>query len=195
MPVDAEIIEGEAAVNEALLTGESAPVNKQVGDTLFAGTVVTDDALVARVVRPVEEGRLAHITQLVEETLNTKPPIQRMADKASAYFAFGIIIAAMLTFLGWWLVGKSPSEALLIAVAVLVVACPCALGLATPLAVAVSLGRTSRSGILVRNPAALETAATVQRLVFDKTGTLTHGQLTVTEAIVAAGSCHDRGRN
>ncbi len=184
-PVDAEVIEGEAAVNEALLTGESTPVNKMVGDVLFAGTVVTDDALVARVVRPVAEGRLARITQLVEETLNTKPPIQRMADRAAAYFAFGIIGVAVLTFLGWMLVGKPSSEALLIAVAVLVVACPCALGLATPLALAIALGRTSRIGILVRNPAALETAATVQRIAFDKTGTLTNGQLTVTQAVVA----------
>jgi heavy metal translocating P-type ATPase len=186
VPADAELIEGQAAVDESLLTGESAPVNKGPGDNLFAGTVVSDEALVARVTRPAEEGRLAQIAHLVEQTLNTKPPIQRLADRASAYFAFGILGAALLTFGGWWLLaGKPPDRALLTAVAVLVVACPCALGLATPLALAITLGRTSREGILVRNPVALETAATVVRIVLDKTGTLTQGKLSVTATAVA----------
>jgi heavy metal translocating P-type ATPase len=185
VPADAAVIEGQAAVDESLLTGESAPVNKGPDDGLFAGTVVTDEALVARVTRRVEEGRLAHITHLVEQTLNTKPPIQRLADRASAYFAFGILGAAMLTFAGWWLLaGNPPAQALLTSVAVLVVACPCALGLATPLALAITLGRTSREGILVRNPAALETAATVGRIILDKTGTLTQGKLSVTATAV-----------
>jgi heavy metal translocating P-type ATPase len=192
VPADASVIEGEATVDESLLTGESAPVNKGPGDDLFAGTVVTDEALVARVTRPVEEGRLAQITHLVEKTLDTKPPIQRLADRASAYFAFGILGAAVLTFAGWWLVaGRPPAQALLTAVAVLVVACPCALGLATPLALALTLGRTSREGILVRNPVALETAATVGRIVLDKTGTLTQGKLSVTATVVDEG----RGRS
>jgi heavy metal translocating P-type ATPase len=192
VPADADVIEGEAAVDESLLTGESAPVNKGPGDSLFAGTVVTDEALVARVTRPAAEGRLAQIAQLVEQTLNTKPPIQRLADKASAYFAFGILGAAVLTFAGWWLLaGKPPSQALLTAVAVLVVACPCALGLATPLALAITLGRTSREGILVRNPVALETAAAVSRIVLDKTGTLTQGKLSVTGTAVPDGSGRD----
>ncbi|MGD8625768.1 MAG: cation-translocating P-type ATPase [Anaerolineae bacterium] len=186
VPSDAEVIEGEAAVEESLLTGESAPADKGPGDSLFAGTVVTDEALVAHVTRPAEAGRLAQIAHLVEQTLNTKPPIQRLADRASAYFAFGILGAAVLTFGGWWLLaGETPAQALLTAVAVLVVACPCALGLATPLALAITLGRTSREGILVRNPVALETAATVGRIVLDKTGTLTQGKLSVTTAVVA----------
>ncbi len=189
VPADASVIEGEAAVDESLLTGESAPVNRGPGDSLFAGTVVTDEVLVARVNRLAEEGRLAQITDLVEQTLNTKPPIQRLADRASAYFAFGILGAALLTFSGWWLLaGQPPAQALLTAVAVLVVACPCALGLATPLALAITLGRTSREGILVRNPVALETAATVERIVLDKTGTLTQGKLSVMATAVPDGS-------
>jgi heavy metal translocating P-type ATPase len=125
----------------------------------------------------------------VEDTLNTKPPIQRLADRASAYFAFGILGAAVLTFAGWWLVAGEPAaQALLTSVAVLVVACPCALGLATPLALAITLGRTSREGILVRNPVALETASTVGRIVLDKTGTLTQGKLSVTATVVPDGS-------
>jgi hypothetical protein len=114
LPADAVVIEGEATVDESLLTGESAPVNKRAGDELFAGTVVTDEALVANVTRPADEGRLAEITRLVEQTLNTKPRIQRLADKASAVLALGIIGAALLTFSGWWLLGnKPPDEALL----------------------------------------------------------------------------------
>ncbi len=188
VPADAQIMQGEAALDEALLTGEATPVNKGPGAEIFAGAVVSDEALVAEVTRPVEDGRLAQITRMVEHTLDAKPPIQRLADKASAYFAFGILAVAVATFFGWRLAGVATSQALLAAVAVLVVACPCALGLATPLALAIALGRTSRAGVLVRNPVALETAATVRRIVFDKTGTLTRGRLSVVEAVPAPGA-------
>jgi heavy metal translocating P-type ATPase len=184
VPADAEILEGEGTADQSLLTGESVPVDKVPGDTLFAGTVVTDAALTALVARPVKETRLAHITQLVEETLSTKPPIQRLADRAAAIFAVCILGMAVLTAFGWWASGHSPARALLTAVAVLVVACPCALGLATPLALAITLGRAARAGVLVRNPVALETAARIQRVVFDKTGTLTQGRMAVTATAV-----------
>lgn len=185
VPADARVVENEAAADEALLTGESRPVEKEQGDPVYAGTIVTDNALVCEVTEPPGGTRLAHITHVVEETLNTKPPIQRLADRVARYFALGIVTVAILTFLGWWITGTPPSQALLTGVAVLVVACPCALGLATPLALAIALGRTSRAGILVRNPVALETAATVERIVFDKTGALTQGKLTLTETAVA----------
>jgi heavy metal translocating P-type ATPase len=185
VPADAEILEGEGALDESLLTGESAPVDKSPGQAIYAGTVVADAALVARVTQPPQRTRLAQITRLVDQTLAAKPPIQRLADRASTYFAFGIVSVAAVTALGWWLAGHPPAQALLAAVAVLVVACPCALGLATPLALAVSLGRTTRAGILVRNPVALETAVQIQRVVFDKTGTLTRGRMAVGEAVVS----------
>jgi heavy metal translocating P-type ATPase len=188
VPADATIQEGEAAVEEALLTGESSPVNKGPSDTIYAGTIVTDNAVTGQVTRAVQETRLAQITRIVEETLSNRPPIQRLADTASRYFAIGIVSAAALTFLGWWITGAPASTALLTAVAVLVVACPCALGLATPLALAIVLGRTSQAGILVRNPAALETAATVKRIVLDKTGTLTLGKLKVVEVLASPSS-------
>jgi heavy metal translocating P-type ATPase len=185
VPSDGEIVEGRAALDESLLTGESAPVEKGPGDTIFAGTVVTDAALTCRVTHPAQATRLAHITQLVEQTLAAKPPMQRLADKAAACFAVGIVCAAVIAFLGWWLVAGRPiSQALLAGVAVLVVACPCALGLATPLALTVTLGRAARAGILVRNPVALETAATIRRIVFDKTGTLTQGRMAVVATAV-----------
>ncbi|MCB8920176.1 MAG: heavy metal translocating P-type ATPase [Ardenticatenaceae bacterium] len=184
VPADGEIVAGEAAVNEALLTGESVPVNKRLGDAIFAGTVVVDTAVTARVMQPPTSARLAQITRLVEQTLSAKPPIQRLADRASAYFALGILGAALLTAVGWLAAGYPLSRALLTAVAVLVVACPCALGLATPLALTVALGRTTQAGILVRNPAALETAAAINRIAFDKTGTLTQGEMAVVAAQV-----------
>ncbi len=193
VPADAQIVEGEGALNEALLTGESLPVSKGPGDEVHAGTLLTDAALQARVLRPVGETRLAGITRLVEQTLAAKPPIQRLADRASAYFAFGIIGASILTAAGWLLTGHDANAALLAAVAVLVVACPCALGLATPLAVAVALGRAAGEGILLRNPAVLETAARIDRIVLDKTGTLTRGEMTVAGVEVAPGSSLDGG--
>lgn len=192
VPADADILEGQAAIDEALLTGESTPDSKGPGDQVFAGTVVTDNALVCRVENPVQETRLAQITRLVDQTLATKPPVQRLADRASTYFALGIIAVAVLAGLGHWLAGQTPSGALLTVVAVLVVACPCALGLATPLAMTVTLGRTTQAGILVRNVAALETASRMNRIVLDKTGTLTQGRLTVVAVEVDQGSeCAD----
>jgi heavy metal translocating P-type ATPase len=185
VPVDAMIEEGEAALNEAMLTGESIPVNKGPGEEIYAGTLVSDEAIIARTLKSSTDTRLSQISKLVDETLSTKPPIQRLVDRASTYFAVGIILTAVLTLLGWWLVTASFSESILTAVAVLVVACPCALGLATPLALAVTLGRTTKVGVLLRNPIVLETAAKLQRLVFDKTGTLTKGEMSVV-AVVAA---------
>jgi heavy metal translocating P-type ATPase len=186
VPVDAIILDGHAALDESLLTGESIPVSKEAGDTVFAGSVVTDAPLTGRVLKPIQDTRLAHITRLVEQTLASKPPIQRLADQASAYFAAGILAASVLTVLMWSVSGYALSRALLAGIAVLVVACPCALGLATPLALTVTLGRTTRAGILVRNAAALETAATIQRMVFDKTGTLTQGKMAVTRVVADA---------
>ncbi|MCB2202657.1 cation-translocating P-type ATPase [bacterium] len=184
VPADAVVTENNASVDESLLTGESRPVHKAPGDLIFAGTIVADSALIGKVKQTGEATRLGQITQVVEHTLNQKPPIQRLADKASKFFAFGILGVAILTFFGWLLTGSSPSQALLNAVAVLVVACPCALGLATPLALAITLGKTAQNGILVRNPTAMELAAKVDRFVFDKTGTLTKGQLSVVDVAV-----------
>jgi P-type Cu+ transporter len=181
VPADATVTGGTGAADEALLTGESAAAPKRAGDMLWAGTVLREGPLTATVERPVDSSRLASIRALVEKTLVGQAPVQRLADTASAYLTFGVLGVAVLTFLGWWLVaGAAPATALIAAVAVLVVACPCALGLATPLAISVSLGRATRAGVLVRVPAALETAALVREVALDKTGTLTAGNLQVT---------------
>jgi heavy metal translocating P-type ATPase len=179
IPADCRVASGAAAVDESMLSGESAPVQKGEGDPLYAGTIVTDSALTARLVDPPSSSRLAQITQMVERTLAAKPPIQRLADRAATIFAYGIISIAALTGFGWYLRTSSASEALLAGVAVLVVACPCALGLATPLAITITLGRTTQQGLIVRKAAGLEIASKVTRIVFDKTGTLTQGRTRV----------------
>ena len=189
VPTEAEIVEGQAALDEALLTGEPAPVDKYPGDIVFAGTLSTDGALICSAIRPPGDTRLADMARTVEQTLATKPPIQRLADTASAWFALCVLIIATLTFLVWWNVDHEASRGLLAAVAVLVVACPCALGLATPFAISIALGRTTRAGILVRNLAALEIGGRVGRVVFDKTGTLTSGRMTVTGVAVYPSLC------
>jgi len=183
VPVDAEVIDGSGAANESLLTGEAVTVRKSAGDEVLAGTILVEGTVTARVVRVAEETRLAAVRHLVESTLATKAPVERLADTASKWLTAAIMAISVLTFLGWWLVAKSPAEALIAAVAVLVVACPCALGLATPLAVSVTLGQAATVGVLVRSPAALETAGFVTRAAFDKTGTLTRGELEVVAAI------------
>ena len=189
---DGEVVEGAAAVDESLLTGESAPVEKGAGSLVFGGSLVADDALVYRVTHIPRSSRLAQVAELVQRTLATRAPAQRLADRVSALLAVTIVIAAAVCFLGWWLASGSPGKALLTAVAILVVACPCALGLATPLALSVALGRATRAGILVRNAAALETAARITRVAFDKTGTITEGAMSVVGAVVATGSGLDR---
>ena len=182
---DGVVVEGSAAVDEALLTGESVPVEKAVGAPVLAGSFVTDDPLVYRVTHPPGSTRLAQVAALVQETLTAKAPVQRLADRASAVLAAIIVLVAVLCFAAWWIATGSTSEALLPAVAVLVVACPCALGLATPLALSVALGRATRAGIVVRNAAALESAGTITRVVFDKTGTVTAGAMSVVEVVLA----------
>ena len=191
-PVDGQVLEGAAAANEALLTGESLPVAKSPGDRLYAGSLVSEGALVCQVLQPSNHTRLAQISQIVTETLSAKPPIQRMADRASAYFAAGILVTAVLTFCGYLVFRQPLATAVLRAVAVLVVACPCALGLATPLAISVTLGRALRQGILIRNASAFETAPAIRYIVLDKTGTLTRGQPSVIAATPAANTGLDQ---
>jgi heavy metal translocating P-type ATPase len=183
VPADSVVLEGSAVVDESLLTGESAPLPKESGDVLSAGTLVADGSLISVVTEPVAESRLARISGLIEQTLSAKPPIQRLADRVSAYFAFAVLGIAALSFGVRLLLDQPLSDSLVAAIAVLVVACPCALGLATPLALTVALGLATRLGMIVRNPAALEIGATIRRVVFDKTGTITRGRMTVEEVV------------
>ncbi len=185
LPADGIVIEGSSSINEAMLTGESQPVTKQVGAKVYAATQNQHGLLKCRVTGVGKNTQLAAIIRLVEIAQGSKAPIQRMADTVSGIFVPIVIGISILTLgLTWWLTGHFVI-ALINAVAVLVIACPCALGLATPTAIMVGTGRGAQEGILVKNATALELAEKIQMLVVDKTGTLTEGHPSVTDIIVA----------
>ncbi|WP_255519734.1 heavy metal translocating P-type ATPase [Cupriavidus sp. IK-TO18] len=176
IPVDAEVIEGSSHADESMLTGESVPVPKKPGDRLTGGAINFEGLLVARTVAVGAETVLARIIRMVEHAQAAKAPIQRMVDQVSAVFVPVVLVIALLTVLGWGLLGGNWEAALLNAVAVLVIACPCALGLATPTAIMAGTGAGARAGILIKDAEALEVAHRVSVVAFDKTGTLTVGK-------------------
>ena len=182
LPVDGEVVEGSSAVDESMLTGESLPVAKVPGDAVFGATMNTTGLLRVRATAVGADSALARIVRLVEEAQTSKAPVQALADRVAAVFVPVVFVIAAATFLGWWLLGPEPSLTLgiLNAVTVLIIACPCALGLATPTAVMVGLGRAARAGVLVRDAQALEEARRIDTVVFDKTGTITEGRPVVT---------------
>ena len=181
VPVDGEVIEGASSVNEAMLTGESMPVGKMAGDRVFAATHNGEGALTCRATGVGEHTLLAGIIRLVGEAQGSKAPVQRLADRISGVFVPVVCALALATLVGWWLAGVGFATALVNAVAVLVIACPCALGLATPTAIMVGTGQGARAGILVRNAEALERAEKIRVLALDKTGTLTCGEPQLTD--------------
>jgi len=188
VPVDGEVVDGQSSVNEAMLTGESMPVGKSAGDRVFAATANGQGALRCKATGVGEQTLLAGIIRLVGEAQGSKAPVQRLADRISGIFVPVVCTIALATFIGWWSVGGDFAEALVNAVAVLVIACPCALGLATPTAIMVGTGQGARAGILVRNAEALERAEKIAVLALDKTGTLTLGEPRLTDVVpVAAG--------
>ena len=178
VPVDGAIREGASALDESMVTGEPMPVEKTAGDKVIGGTLTTSGSFVMEAERVGSETMLAQIVKLVSEAQRSRAPMQRLADKVSGYFVPAVVIAAILAFLGWAFFGPEPrlAHGLVAAVAVLIIACPCALGLATPMSIMVAVGRGAHAGILVRNAEALETLAKVDTLVIDKTGTLTEGK-------------------
>ena len=188
VPVDAEVIEGESQVDEALLTGESLPVDKRPGDALTGGAINAHGLLVARTAAVGTETVLARIIRLVEDAQAAKAPIQRLVDRVSAVFVPVVMGIALIAFVGWWLAGAGLETAILNAVAVLVIACPCALGLATPTAIMAGTGVAARHGILIKDAEALERAHRVTTVVFDKTGTLTDGTPHLAACVPAPGA-------
>ena len=183
VPVDGEVIDGASSLNEAMLTGESMPVTKTAGDRVFAATQNQLGQLRCRATGVGEHTLLAGIIRLVAEAQGSKAPVQRLADQVSAIFVPTVCVIAVLTFAGWWFHAGDLAEALINAVAVLVIACPCALGLATPTAIMVGTGQGAQAGILVRNAEALERAEHIAVLAVDKTGTLTCGEPAVTDVV------------
>jgi len=181
IPVDGTVLEGHGAVDESMLTGESIPVEKQPGDALYAATLNTTGALRFRAEKIGADTALAQIIKLVEEAQAGKAPVARLADKISGIFVPIVCAIALLAGIAWYIATREPGFALTVFVSVLVIACPCALGLATPTAILVGTGRGAQMGILFKNAAALETACASQIIVFDKTGTLTEGKPEVVE--------------
>jgi len=190
IPVDGKILEGASAVDESMVTGEAMPVDKSVGDKVIGGTLNASGSFVMEAERVGSETMLAQIVKLVSEAQRSRAPMQRLADRVAAYFVPAVVVTAVLAFLGWMLFGPEPrfAHALVAAVSVLIIACPCALGLATPMSIMVAVGRGAQAGVLVRNAEALETLAKVDTLVVDKTGTLTEGKPRVTGIKVFTGS-------
>ena len=186
VPVDGEVLEGRSSVNEAMLTGESMPVAKQAGERVFAATANAEGMLRCRATGVGEHTLLAGIIRLVAEAQGSKAPVQRLADRISSIFVPVVCVIALITLIGWWVVSSQFDVALINAVAVLVIACPCALGLATPTAIMVGTGQGARAGILVKNAEALERAEKTRVLAVDKTGTLTRGEPEVTDIVSLA---------
>lgn len=186
VPVDGIVVDGISTIDESMLTGESMPVEKAAGTEVAAGTVNQSGRLVMRATRVGADTALAQIIRLVEQAQASRAPIQRLADAVSARFVPAVIVIAALTFFAWYAAGD-PTRAMLNMVAVLVIACPCAMGLATPTAIMVGTGRGAEQGILFKSSAALESAGALKVVAFDKTGTLTRGQPTVTDVVVAQG--------
>jgi len=193
VPVDGIVVDGLAAVDESMVTGESVPVDKRPGDRVIGATLAVDGTLTMRAERVGAETLLAQIVRMVGEAQRTRAPIQRLADRVAGYFVPAVLLAAAITFVAWSVWGPAPrfAHALVNAVAVLIIACPCALGLATPMAIMVGTGQGAKVGVLIKHAEALELLGRVGTLVVDKTGTLTEGRPQVTAVEVTAGSTED----
>src|SRR6266699_1825146 len=191
LPVDGEVIDGASAVDESMLTGESVPVEKAPGDRVAGATLNASGVLTVRATAVGADTALAQIVRLVEQAQAGKGQAQRLADQISAVFVPTVIALAALTFAGWWLLGGDPVKALTAAVAVLIIACPCALGLATPTAIMVGTGRGAELGILIRSVEVLERTRRITIVVFDKTGTLTRGRMELTDAVAGPDTTTD----
>ncbi len=178
VPVDGTVVDGRSSIDESMLTGEPVPVGKTIGDTVIGATLNGTGSLVVRADRLGDDSMLAQIVQLVAQAQRSRAPMQRMADTVAYWFVLAVLSVAVLTFFGWGLFGPEPSwtHAVLSAVAVLIIACPCALGLATPMTIMVATGRAAQHGVLFRDAEAIEALRQVDTLVVDKTGTLTEGR-------------------
>src|SRR5215470_13123478 len=189
VPVDGVVEAGSSAVDESMVTGESIPVEKTPGMQVIGGTLNQTGSFIMRAQKLGAETMLAQIVRMVAEAQRSRAPIQSLADKVSAYFVPAVVVVAVLTFVGWLLLGPEPrfAHALINSVAVLIIACPCALGLATPMAIMVGAGRGAHAGVLIKNAEALEAMEKVDTLVLDKTGTLTEGKPKVVAVVPAQG--------
>jgi cation-transporting ATPase V len=187
VPTDGQVVAGASALDESMLTGESVPVEKAPGDPVTGATVNTSGVLTVRATRVGAETALAQIVRLVEDAQASKGQIQRLADRVAGVFVPVVIAIALATFAGWTVLAGDPQRGLVATVAVLIIACPCALGLATPVAIMVGTGRGAELGVLIKGVEVLERTRRITTVVFDKTGTLTRGEMALTDTVPAAG--------
>jgi P-type Cu+ transporter len=189
VPTDGTILEGHSAIDESMITGEPLPVDKGEGESVTGGTLNGDGALVVRAERVGKDTLLAQIVKMVSDASRSRAPVQKLVDRVSAFFVPAVVLSAVVTFAVWMLVGPDPRvpHAFVAAVAVLIIACPCALGLATPMSIMVASGTGAKAGVLVKDAEALETLSKVTTLVVDKTGTLTEGKPKVQSVELAEG--------
>lgn len=192
IPVDGTVLEGNTSIDESMLTGESMPVDKKAGDKVYAASINKNGMIRFKATKVGADTALAQIIKLVEDAQGSKAPIAQMADIVSGYFVPVVCTIAVIAFLAWFLTGQSLAFSLTIFISVLVIACPCALGLATPTAIMVGTGKGAENGILIKGGEALETAHKITTIVFDKTGTITEGKPEVTDIIPAKGMERDR---
>jgi Cu+-exporting ATPase len=193
IPVDGRVVSGQSSVDESMLTGEPLPVEKRVGDRVVGATLNQTGALIIEAEHVGADSLLSQIVALVSQAQRSRAPLQKLADRVAAWFVPAVIGIAIITFIGWWIFGPEPrlAYALVNAVAVLIIACPCALGLATPISIMVASGRGAQLGVLFRNAEAIETLRAIDTLVLDKTGTLTLGHPTLTQVIAFEGFSDD----
>jgi Cu+-exporting ATPase len=187
IPVDGVIVEGSSAVDESMLTGESLPASKKMGDEVIGATINKTGAFKFRATKVGKDTALAQIVKMVQDAQNSKAPIARLADTVSGYFVPVVMILAVWTFVAWFVIGPQPQfvYALVTSVTVLIIACPCALGLATPMSLMVGIGKGAENGILIRSGEALQTARAIQTVVLDKTGTITKGKPELTDIVIS----------
>ncbi len=194
IPIDGVVLDGLSSVDESMVTGESIPVEKHAGDKVIGATVNGTGWLLMRAERVGSETMLAQIVQMVSQAQRSRAPIQRLADKVAAWFVPAVLAVAVITFIVWFALGPEPrlANAIVNAVAVLIIACPCALGLATPMAIMVGTGRGAHAGVLIKNAEALETLQKVDTLALDKTGTLTQGKPELMVVVAVGGETEER---
>jgi Cu+-exporting ATPase len=191
IPTDGEVIEGSSAVDEAMVTGESVPVRKQPGDQVIGATINKSGSFKFRTTRVGKDTFLAQIVKLVQQAQGSKAPIQRLADQVTGWFVPAVIAVAIATFIIWYNIMGNVTLALITTVGVLIIACPCALGLATPTSIMVGTGKGAENGILIKGADSLELAHKLQTIVLDKTGTLTQGKPTVTDFVTVNGAANN----
>ncbi|TIR64619.1 MAG: copper-transporting ATPase, partial [Mesorhizobium sp.] len=189
VPVDGIVHEGRSAIDESMITGEPLPIEKSEGDSLTGGTLNKNGSLIMRAEKVGAETTLSRIVEMVAKAQRSRAPIQGLADRVSFYFVPAVVLVAIIAFIVWSLFGPEPSLAFAIvsAVSVLIIACPCALGLATPMSIMTATGRGAHAGVLIKEAAALERFASVDTLIVDKTGTLTEGRPRLTDVVAAEG--------